>query len=186
MLPLPRRGKIRMLLSRLGTAISLSSTVTPSLSSSLVAGPWMTRFGLTLPSSVRLEDEDRIAQRLRDEDLVPSRVGRVRPHLEIMDAAAHLGVVALDMPLRIDGAIAAALIAREARMAHAVRRDDLVAGKRQRPGIAEPDNRHVRRNLDRELRTRARVVPISCIELDRPMLPVRDHELVMGIVDKHA
>src|SRR5258708_1031422 len=69
---------------------------------------------------------------------------------------------------------------------HAIRRGRLVAGERQAPGIAETDDRQIRRNLDRSFRTRARVVPSSCIELDRPVLPVRDHELVMGVIDKHS
>src|SRR6516225_519670 len=100
----------------------------------------MMRFGLTLPSSVRLKT--RIA--------LPNGFGmKISSRRESLGCSQTWRLWMLRLIW------------------------DLVAGKRQRSGIAETEDRHVRRrNLDRALRTRARAVPISCIELDRPMLPV--------------
>jgi hypothetical protein len=67
-----------------------------------------------------VKDEDRAAKWFGDENLVPSWIGPVLPHLETANGAAHLGLVALYTPLCMHGAIAAALVGSEAWMDHAV------------------------------------------------------------------
>ena len=134
-----------------------------------------------------IEHEDRVAKRFGDEDLVPSWIGPVLPDLETVNAAAHLGLVAFDMPLWMHGAIAGACVGREAWMAHAVWRYDLVTGKGKRPGVADTNDRYFGSNLDRPLWARVIItaVPFPCIEFDRATVPVRHHQLVAGVVDKH-